>query len=106
MPTHLRSRLIHAAALMPKGDPTRQVLLAALREKTALDADQQRLYESLKLIAENDGRAYQQKDAPGAVTRAFTEWKASQIDNFDYDFKAVRKSLVKDLNARWRATHR
>jgi hypothetical protein len=74
--------------------------------KQALDADQERLYNALKLIAENDGQSYKKKDAKGAVARAWKEWKASTMERHGEDFDRVQKQLTKDLAARWKAIDR
>ena len=74
--------------------------------KMAFDSDQELLYDALKLIAENDGQAYQRKDAKGAVARAGKEWRASTMERHEEDFDRVQKQLVKDLAARWRAIDR
>lgn len=78
----------------------------AARDKQAFDSDQERLYDALKLIAENDGQAYRKRDAKGAVARAWKEWKASKLDDWAHDFSRVERQLVKDLAARWRAIDR
>jgi hypothetical protein len=103
MSSPLRSRLIHIAADLPKGDPTRRELLASLKEaasnKQALDADEQRLYDALHLIAKNDGQSYKRKDAKGAVAKAWKEWKKSTMERHEEDFDRVEKALVKEIGA-------
>lgn len=78
----------------------------ASTSRGALDSDQEILYDALMLIAENDGAAYRAKDPRKAVERAFVDYRESQIDNLDYDFKTVQKVLVKDLAKAWRASNR
>ena len=70
--------------------------------KTAMDSDQRDLYDTLKLVAENDGRAYKARKPTDAIDRAFKDHKKTTMDDLEHDFKAVRKQLVKDLQIQWR----
>ena len=70
--------------------------------KVSMDRDEKELYDALKLVAENDGRAYKDRKPTDAIDRAFKDHKKTTMADLEGDFKAVRKQLVKDLQIKWR----
>jgi len=71
---------------------------------TNLDPDQERLWDALHLIAENDGNAYRKGDAAGAVLTAWREYSSSKAADMRADFRAIKKALIADLAADWAET--
>ncbi len=85
--------------------------VAAQMEKTAgrkvpsgLTSDQEELWGSLRLIAENDGTAYRKGDAGGAVRSAWREFSASLASDLHSDYKKIRMALIFDLKQDWEQT--
>lgn len=68
---------------------------------TAMDSDQEAIYDAVWMIASNDGDSYRKKDARGAVKKAWMEWQKTESRQNREDFRAVEKKLVKDLGDRW-----
>lgn len=66
-----------------------------------LDADEERLFEALLLIAENDGDAYRARDAKTAVMKAWRAWKEETDTNLREDYRTIFPKVVKALEARW-----
>jgi len=95
----LRSSLIRLAA----SDPELRLVLLPLLTKRAvnLDPDQERLFESLKFMAENDGRAYASRDAKAAIETAWRDWQRESAKRMRDDFRIVKPHLIKMLLAQW-----
>lgn len=67
------------------------------------DAAVERLYEALKLVAENDGDAYRERDPKAAVHRAYLAHRAAVLEELRYGFGCVASELERDLADRWAA---
>jgi hypothetical protein len=78
----------------------------ASQNRLALDADQERLYDSLMLIAENNGNAYASNDARRAVEEAYADYRKATSEQLRSDFRAVKSLLTKDLQKVWNETHK
>lgn len=74
----------------------------ARRVLVALSSEQEDLYDTLMLVAENDGRAYKDRKPKDAVERAFKDHKSREMDDLNFNYSKVRSKLVKDLQIKWR----
>ena len=62
---------------------------------------QERLYETLKLIAENDGDSYRDNNPVNAVYRAMQSHKATVLEGLEEDFLEIADDLVNTILRRW-----
>jgi len=58
--------------------------------------------DALRLIAENDGQSYSERDPGLAVLRAFREYQRVQRSREKEDFDLCAMALIAELKARWR----
>lgn len=86
-----------------------RLLLAAMHanglrvasDRVALDADEERLYDRLWLMATNDGRAYAKGDAEGAIKDAYMRVIESTTGSIRADYRAIKSKIVRDLSDYW-----
>lgn len=92
-----------AGLIMQAGEKmeSRQGGAGGLAEGAGIAPAQEELFDALLLIAENDGDAYRKRDAAGAVSTAWAEWRAEHIANLSEDFRTVKPAVEKALKARW-----
>jgi hypothetical protein len=72
--------------------------------KTTFDADQERLYKRLMLVAENDGDAYRANCPTAAAEQAYKDHRRNVLDALRADFAVVRFDLIGALSAGWDRT--
>lgn len=95
----LRKALIRLAHDQPR---FRQKLLPLLHKQAVhLDPDQERMFNEIKMMAENEGRFYQKKDAKGAVEFAWREYQKNKARDMRDDFRKIKNHLVKTLADQW-----
>ena len=66
-----------------------------------LDSDQERLFNQIVLVAENDGAAYRKRDATMAFVRAKKEYIRNRNSDLDMDFRAIAPLVKQYLEDRW-----
>lgn len=66
-----------------------------------LDSDQERLFELVMMVAENEGTFYQRMDAKGAVQAAVHEVRKVKSRDLAHDLKVVEPLVVKHLTSQW-----
>ena len=98
----LRSQIIRLAHANPELRPK----LLPLLKQARLDADQERMFDALKMIAENEGRFYAKRDAKGAVDFAWRQWQKDESRRNREDFSVVKPALVKALADQWKQRDR
>jgi len=79
----------------------RQLQGVTASTKTAMDSDEEELYDAVWMIASNDGASYKKKDAKGAVSKAWREWQKLEGQRNRENWRSVEKQMVKDLTERW-----
>ena len=65
------------------------------------DADQERLFDVITLVAQNDGAAYRKKDPAAAVKKASREHQMAAARDLRYDLKKIGPTVEAYLKARW-----
>jgi len=68
-----------------------------------LDPDQERIFDTIVLMATNDGASYKKRDAKGAVKRAATQHKRDAASDLAFDLKKVEPYATKEVARRWAA---
>ena len=98
-------RLVEQAEQMAGRDIARQMSLPGYRaagtSKTAMDSDEEALYDALWMIASNDGDSYRKRDAKGAIQKAWMEWQKLESQRNRENWQGVQRVLEKDLAKRW-----
>lgn len=67
-----------------------------------LDSSEQALFDTLMLVAENDGDSYRKRDAAGAIKKAFADHLRIEAEAMREDYRSIEKKLIKELAKRWR----
>jgi hypothetical protein len=73
-------------------------------ERLAFSADQERLYDSIWLIASNDGDAYSAGDVKGAIQNAYSRHASNRREGMRDDFRAIKARITSDLDKYWAGT--
>lgn len=73
---------------------------------SGLDPDQERLWNTLWLMATNDGQSYRKSDAKGAVAKAFKEYRQSESQRVAEDYQAIAREMATQLGGYWASTRR
>jgi hypothetical protein len=70
---------------------------------SGLDPQQEHLWDSLWLIATNDGSSYAKRDAKGAVAKAFKDYSRSESRRIREDFGVIQREMTTQLGGYWHA---
>lgn len=66
-----------------------------------LDPDQEELFDTIALMAENEGDAYRKRDAKMAFELAKKEYMRSHLTDLRANFRAIAKPVMQYLQDRW-----
>lgn len=66
-----------------------------------LDPDQERIFDTIVLMATNDGASYKKKDAKGAVKKAAMQHKRDAASDLAFDLKKIEPFATKEVARRW-----
>lgn len=98
-------RLVEQAEQVAGRDVARQMSLPGYRAagstKTAMDSEEEALYDALWMRASNDGDSYRKKDAKGAVKKAWMEWQKDESQRNRENWRGIQRKLEADLAKRW-----
>ena len=66
-----------------------------------LEPDQERIFDTIVLMATNDGASYKKKDAKGAVKKAAMQHKRDAASDLAFDLKKIEPFATKEVARRW-----
>jgi len=109
-PQDLQAELTQILAYSQSERPERGRIAAKLNDladrlegtsKTAMDSEEEELYDAIWMIASNDGDSYRKKDAKGAVKKAWAEWQKLERQRNNENWRGIQRKLEADLAKRW-----
>lgn len=68
-----------------------------------MDPDQERMFDEIVLMAVNEGRFYDKRDAKGAVAQAWKDYQRDKATAMREDFRAIERDAAKEVLAQWKA---
>lgn len=68
-----------------------------------MDPDQERMFDEIVLMAVNEGRFYDKRDAKGAVAQAWKDYQRDKATAMREDFRVIERDAVKEVLAQWNA---
>ena len=68
---------------------------------SGMNTDEERLFDKIILIAENDGAAYRKRDARMAFQRAAKEYMRNHMDDLRHDMAGIKNAVEKYLQDKW-----